>query len=46
MNEQYLDDFIKAKNRFHLLKNTATMGVSSLVKELFNKKQTFSFILL
>ena len=33
-----LDDFIKARNRVHLLKNTATMGVSSLVKDLINKK--------
>ena len=33
-----LDDFIKAKNRIHLLKNTATMGVSSLVQELIEKK--------
>ena len=32
-----LDDFLKAKNRIHLLKNTATMGVSSLVKELIEK---------
>ena len=32
-----LDDFIKARNRIHLLKNTATMGVSSLVKELISK---------
>ena len=33
-----LDDFIKARNRVHLLKNKATMGVSRLVKDLINKK--------
>ena len=32
-----LDDFIKARNRVHLLKNTATMGVSILVKDLIEK---------
>ena len=33
-----LDDFIKAKNRIHLLRSTATSGVSSLVQKLINKK--------
>lgn len=33
-----LDDFIKTKNRIHVLRSTATIGVSSLVKELVNKK--------
>ena len=32
-----LDDFIKVKNRIHLLKNNATIGVSSLVQELINR---------
>ena len=38
MNEQYLDDFIKAKNRVHLLRNTATTGGSSLAEELIDEK--------
>ena len=33
-----LDDFIKTKNRIHVLRSTAKIGVSSLVKELINKK--------
>ena len=35
---KYLDDFIKAKNRIQLLKNNASIGVSSLVQQLLNKK--------
>jgi NAD-dependent deacetylase len=33
-----LDDFIKTKNRIHVLRSSEKIGVSSLVKELINKK--------